>query len=84
VKISAIDLRQVAIFEKATDEVLRLEAENAHSRNIVELSLQVPGRYVLVDHSLSRMQRGLSGYLIGDGPGASDIFKGTPMPGSRH
>ena len=51
---------------------------------IVELSLQVPGRYMLVDHSLSRMQRGLSGYLIVDGPNAPDIFNGTPMPGSGH
>ncbi len=51
---------------------------------IVELSLQVPGRYMLVDHSLSRMQRGLSGYLIVNGPNAPDIFDGTPMPGSGH
>lgn len=51
---------------------------------IVELSLQVPGRYILVDHSLSRMQRGLMGYLIVDGPPAPDIFNGTPVPGSGH
>ncbi len=51
---------------------------------IVELSLQVPGRYMLVDHSIVRMQRGLSGYLIVNGPNAPDIFNGTPVPGSGH
>ncbi len=51
---------------------------------IVELTLQVPGRYMLVDHSLSRMERGLSGYLLVDGPNAPDIFNGTPVPGSGH
>jgi len=51
---------------------------------IVEFQLQVPGRYILVDHALSRMQRGLAGYLIVNGPAAPDIFDGTPMPGSGH
>lgn len=51
---------------------------------IVEFSLQVPGRYILVDHALSRLQRGLAGYLIVDGPPAPEIFNGTPMPGSGH
>jgi nitrite reductase (NO-forming) len=35
---------------------------------VVELKLQVPGKYTLVDHSLSRTQRGLVGALIVDGP----------------
>lgn len=51
---------------------------------ILELSLQVPGRYVLVDHSIVRMQRGLSGYLIVSGADAPDIINGTPVPGSGH
>jgi len=51
---------------------------------IVEFALQVPGRYILVDHALSRLQRGLAGYLIVDGPAAPAIFNGTPMPGSGH
>lgn len=51
---------------------------------IVELSLQAPGRYILVDHAIVRMQRGLSGYLVVDGPNAPDIINGTPMPGSGH
>jgi len=51
---------------------------------IVEVALQVPGRYILVDHALSRLQRGLAGYLIVDGLDAPEIFNGTPMPGSGH
>ena len=51
---------------------------------IVEIQLQVPGRYILVDHALARLQRGLAGYLVVDGPAAPEIFDGTPMPGSGH
>ena len=51
---------------------------------MVEFQLQVPGRYILVDHALSRLQRGLAGYLIVEGPNAPEIFNGTPMPGSGH
>ena len=51
---------------------------------LVEFKLQVPGRYVLVDHALSRMQRGLAGYLYVDGAPAPDIFSGTLTPGSGH
>lgn len=54
------------------------------SATVVEVQLQAPGRYVLVDHSLSRAERGLAGYLIVDGPAAPDIIDGTPMPGSGH
>jgi nitrite reductase (NO-forming) len=51
---------------------------------VVEFQLQVPGKYILVDHALARLQRGLAGYLIVDGPAAPEIFDGTPMPGSGH
>ena len=51
---------------------------------MVEFQLQVPGRYILVDHALARLQRGLAGFLIVDGPAAPEIFDGTPMPGSGH
>ena len=51
---------------------------------MVEFKLQVPGRYILVDHALSRMERGLAGYLIVDGPDAPEIYAGTPQPGSGH
>ena len=42
---------------------------------VAELSLQVPGRYLLVDHALSRAARGLAGFLEVDGPAAPDIFR---------
>jgi nitrite reductase (NO-forming) len=51
---------------------------------MVEFKLQVPGRYILVDHSLSRMERGLAGYLMVEGPEAKDIFDGQVTPGSGH
>lgn len=51
---------------------------------IVEFGLQVPGRYILVDHALARLQRGLAGYLVVDGAAQPEIFDGTPMPGSGH
>jgi nitrite reductase (NO-forming) len=51
---------------------------------VVELQLQVPGRYIFLDHAISRLQRGLAGYLVVEGPDAPDIFNGTPMPGSGH
>jgi nitrite reductase (NO-forming) len=54
------------------------------SATVVEFQLQVPGRYIMVDHALARLQRGLAGYLIADGPAAPDILDGTPMPGSGH
>lgn len=44
------------------------------SANIVEFKLQVPGRYVLVDHALSRAEKGLAGYLIVEGPPNLEIF----------
>ena len=41
----------------------------------VDLTLSVPGRYVLVDHALTRMERGLVGALIVDGPASPDIYR---------
>ncbi|MGA2480516.1 MAG: copper-containing nitrite reductase [Spirochaetia bacterium] len=51
---------------------------------IAELSLRVPGKFILVDHALSRMQRGLSGWLIVDGAARPDIYDGVMQPGSGH
>jgi len=45
---------------------------------VVEFSLEVPGRYILVDHALSRLQRGLAGYLFAEGAENPEIFNGTP------
>ena len=48
------------------------------SANIVEFGLEVPGTYVLVDHALSRAERGLAGYLIVEGDANADIFNAPP------
>lgn len=45
---------------------------------ITDFKLQVPGRYVLVDHALSRVERGLAGWLDVEGPENTEIF--DPMP----
>jgi nitrite reductase (NO-forming) len=51
---------------------------------MVEFGLQVPGRYILVDHALSRMQRGLAGFLIAEGSENPEIINGIMTSGSGH
>lgn len=46
---------------------------------VVELGLDVPGRYILVDHALSRLERGLVGFLEVDGEAQPEVFR----PGRR-
>jgi CheY-like chemotaxis protein len=48
----------------------------AGGATIVEFKLEVPGRYILVDHALSRLERGLAGFLVVDGPANPDVFHG--------
>lgn len=46
---------------------------------VVDFKVEVPGRYILVDHALSRtFQHGLMGFLIVEGKDAPDIFKVGP------
>jgi nitrite reductase (NO-forming) len=51
---------------------------------MVEFKVDVPGRYILVDHALSRLARGLAGYLVVTGEDVPEIFNGTPAEGSGH
>jgi nitrite reductase (NO-forming) len=51
---------------------------------MVEFKLQVPGRYILVDHALARLQRGLAGYLMVEGDPNPAVFEGTATAGSGH
>jgi nitrite reductase (NO-forming) len=51
---------------------------------MVEFDLEVPGRYILVDHALARLQRGLAGFLIVEGAEDAEIYHGTPSEGSGH
>src|SRR4029453_3902010 len=52
----------------------------AGGATIVEFKLEVPGRYILVDHALSRLERGLAGFLVVEGPETAEIFHGDGMP----
>jgi nitrite reductase (NO-forming) len=51
---------------------------------MVEFTLDVPGRYILVDHALSRMQRGLAGFLYAEGDPNPEIYQGEETSGSGH
>jgi nitrite reductase (NO-forming) len=51
---------------------------------MVEFKLEVPGRYILVDHALARLQRGLAAYLVVEGPDNKDVFDGVVTPGGGH
>ncbi|MCC6975383.1 MAG: nitrite reductase, copper-containing [Anaerolineae bacterium] len=51
---------------------------------MVEFKVDVPGRYILVDHSLSRLERGLAGYLIVEGEPQPEIFEGTQGESAGH
>jgi len=51
---------------------------------MVEIELQVPGRLILVDHSLSRMERGLAGFIMVEGPDNHEVYEGVPTSGSGH
>jgi nitrite reductase (NO-forming) len=43
--------------------------------SVVDFKLEVPGNYILVDHALSRVERGLAGILQVDGPQNEAVFK---------
>ena len=41
---------------------------------MVEFTVDVPGKYILVDHAISRVERGLAGYLMVEGPENAEVF----------
>jgi nitrite reductase (NO-forming) len=51
---------------------------------MVEFKLDVPGRYLLVDHALSRLERGLVGYLYAEGEEQPEIFHGEEASTEGH
>lgn len=54
---------------------------------VVEIKLEVPGKYMLVDHALSRAMKGLLGVLEVDGPQNPEVFytpKPLPPPSMKH
>ena len=42
---------------------------------VVDFKLEVPGKFMLVDHALSRVERGLAGVLEVSGPDNPNVFK---------
>jgi hypothetical protein len=56
----------------------------AGGATIVEFKLDVPGNYILVDHALSRAERGLVGILQAEGPANAEIFDGKVEVGGAH
>ncbi|HYM30759.1 MAG TPA: copper-containing nitrite reductase [Candidatus Cybelea sp.] len=51
---------------------------------VVEFTPVVPGNFIIVDHALARMERGLAGMLIVEGPPNPAIYDGKVMPGMGH
>jgi nitrite reductase (NO-forming) len=56
----------------------------AGGATIVDFKLDVPGNYILVDHALSRAERGLVGILQVEGPPNAEIFDGRVEAGGAH
>jgi nitrite reductase (NO-forming) len=46
--------------------------------SVVEFKIDRAGRYTLVDHALSRIERGLAGFLIVDGPREDELMHAGP------
>ena len=47
---------------------------------MVEFKVEVPGRYILVDHALSRMEKGLAGFLYVTGKDNPEVFRTSSKP----
>ena len=43
---------------------------------VAEVTFDVPGKYLIVDHALSRLERGLVAQIVVDGPANSKIYSG--------
>jgi nitrite reductase (NO-forming) len=52
---------------------------NPGSAVIADFKMEVPGHFAIVDHALTRAERGLKGLLIVEGPENPEIFR--PLPG---
>lgn len=56
----------------------------AGGATVAEFGIEVPGNYVLVDHALSRTDRGVWGRLIVTGEERKEIFEGVVPVGHEH
>ena len=50
----------------------------AGGASIVEFKIDVPGKYIIVDHALARLDRGAWGIMTAEGTENKEIFDGTP------
>lgn len=51
---------------------------------MVEVIPEMPGKYILLDHAISRMEKGLAGYLLVNGPEDKSIFQADSNPTGTH
>lgn len=69
------------IFDKVYPESASQSLTNVQSTHvpaggaaIVDFRVEVPGTYILVDHSLARLQKGAAGFLEVEGPANPEVF----------
>lgn len=55
----------------------------AGGATVAEFDLEVPGSYILVDHALSRLDRGAWGKLTVEGEADTEVFDGVVKPGDH-
>jgi len=67
-----------ASLDSAPLEAVQTVSVPAGGAVIVDFKLEVPGRYILVDHALSRLERGLAGFINVTGKGDASIY--SPLP----
>lgn len=88
------DIRRITRKQYGAEENIRIVLDGLRGEEsivalcrregIAEFKLDVPGNYILVDHALSRAERGLVGILQVEGTPNPEIFDGKVEPGSGH
>jgi nitrite reductase (NO-forming) len=56
----------------------------AGGSTVVDLTLRVPGNFVLVDHALARVDKGAWGLLKVEGDAQPGVFEGIVQPMKGH
>lgn len=73
-----------AAIASAPHESVQTTLVPAGGATVVEFGLEVPGNYLLVDHALSRLDRGAWGVLKVAGDENKQVFDGVVVPGRGH
>lgn len=68
---------QAGSFSNPPLQNIQTTAVEPGNATVVEFQVEVPGNYVLVDHALSRAEKGLVGILKVEGEKRPDLYKGT-------